>query len=295
MDDSLPAGALVSGQRLEHYKGGRYRVVGRATLEATLEPVLVYRAADARLWVRPEARFSDVIEIDGAARPRFRVIAGSGRAAILEQTSRAIDGRALVAEDAVRDVLACYDEPWRAYHDVAHVERIFARARRVLGPSGLSPEQVVALLFHDAIYVPGAPKDSNEFASAALVMQFRRHFHPSIDLARVQALIRDTASHTASGADSALVLDLDLASLASDFPIFLEIAREVRAEYEALLPHDASELERDRVFHRARLAVLEAFERRDRVFLSEAFSDLEAPMRRNVAQYRDWIAEEFAA
>ncbi|MCP1674320.1 hypothetical protein J2T57_001422 [Natronocella acetinitrilica] len=42
-----------------HRKGGKYRVLHRGLLEATLDPVVVYQAADGLVWVRPAAEFDD--------------------------------------------------------------------------------------------------------------------------------------------------------------------------------------------------------------------------------------------
>jgi hypothetical protein len=61
--------------KYRHYKGGLYELVGEARLEADHAPMMVYRAADGALWVRPKAVFFDEVEIDGARVPRFAPIA----------------------------------------------------------------------------------------------------------------------------------------------------------------------------------------------------------------------------
>jgi len=43
----------------QHRKGGLYRVITRAELEADLSPVVVYDDANGRVWVRPAAEFDD--------------------------------------------------------------------------------------------------------------------------------------------------------------------------------------------------------------------------------------------
>ena len=67
---------LIQHGMYEHYKGGRYRVVCLAKIEATHEDVVVYEALYdndvAKYWVRPVASFLEEVEIDGARRPRFR-------------------------------------------------------------------------------------------------------------------------------------------------------------------------------------------------------------------------------
>jgi hypothetical protein len=54
-----------------HYKGGLYELVGEATLESDLTPMMVYRAANGTLWVRPKSVFFEMIEVDGQHVPRF--------------------------------------------------------------------------------------------------------------------------------------------------------------------------------------------------------------------------------
>lgn len=55
-----------------HYKGGLYTVLGMATLEATLEPAVVYvNASTGAWWVRSLADFRAIVEHNGTHQPRF--------------------------------------------------------------------------------------------------------------------------------------------------------------------------------------------------------------------------------
>lgn len=60
----------------EHYKGGRYKVIGKAKHSETLEDLVVYQAlyGEMGLWVRPLKMFLEEVEIDGKMIPRFRFI-----------------------------------------------------------------------------------------------------------------------------------------------------------------------------------------------------------------------------
>ncbi|MBA5690149.1 DUF1653 domain-containing protein [Rugamonas apoptosis] len=60
--------------RFRHYKGGVYELVSEATLEADLTPMIVYRAADGSVWVRPKDVFFQLIEVDGVMVQRFAPI-----------------------------------------------------------------------------------------------------------------------------------------------------------------------------------------------------------------------------
>jgi hypothetical protein len=54
-----------------HYKGGLYQLVCEATLESDLTPMVVYRAADGSVWIRPKDVFFQLVEVDGTLVPRF--------------------------------------------------------------------------------------------------------------------------------------------------------------------------------------------------------------------------------
>ncbi|MBW9332140.1 DUF1653 domain-containing protein [Herbaspirillum sp. RU 5E] len=60
--------------RYRHYKGGIYEYVDEAILEADLTPMIVYRAADGRLWLRPRTAFFEMVEVEGRQVPRFEKI-----------------------------------------------------------------------------------------------------------------------------------------------------------------------------------------------------------------------------
>ena len=60
--------------RYRHYKGGIYEHVCEATLESDLSPMIVYRAPDGSLWIRPRTVFFEMVEVDGALVPRFATI-----------------------------------------------------------------------------------------------------------------------------------------------------------------------------------------------------------------------------
>lgn len=58
-------------QRYRHYKGGVYELVCEAVLEADHTPVMVYRGADGKVWVRPRDAFFETVTVDGVVLPRF--------------------------------------------------------------------------------------------------------------------------------------------------------------------------------------------------------------------------------
>jgi hypothetical protein len=62
----------------EHFKGGRYEVIGEGLLESTEEPVVIYKALyeneRSSLWVRPVSSFLETVEVEGQLIPRFKII-----------------------------------------------------------------------------------------------------------------------------------------------------------------------------------------------------------------------------
>ena len=59
-----------------HYKGGLYRVLHLGTDEENDVPVVIYQAqnAEGRIWVRPVARFIELVDVGGVVSPRFKRI-----------------------------------------------------------------------------------------------------------------------------------------------------------------------------------------------------------------------------
>lgn len=136
------------------------------------------------------------------------------------------------APGRLEQVLAFYDEPHRAYHDRLHLREMFD-ATLELGER-LAPAQALALIFHDAIYVPGAARGCNEAMSAQLL----RVYTAGLDQGLVDsacAMVMDTAEHVARSIAAELVLDLDLMRLAAPPLDFDRYSRQVFAEQRSLI------------------------------------------------------------
>lgn len=63
----------------EHYKGERYRVIAVATFSEDITQRLViyealYNNKVSQVWARPEAMFLEMIELQGKAIPRFKLV-----------------------------------------------------------------------------------------------------------------------------------------------------------------------------------------------------------------------------
>lgn len=67
---------MIAPGPYRHFKGGRYEVIGAARHSETEEELVVYRAADGSLWVRPAAMFTELVTHEGATVPRFAPLEG---------------------------------------------------------------------------------------------------------------------------------------------------------------------------------------------------------------------------
>ncbi|CAG9165080.1 hypothetical protein LMG23992_00227 [Cupriavidus laharis] len=263
---------LLPGMPYRHYKGGAYAVVGVGRFEADLSPVVVYEAMRDRslLWVRTAEVFSEAVATPQGAVPRF---APDWPAALA-----CLD---FLPRKAVLDVLALYDAPYRRYHDRRHVLEMFEQAR--IRGVALNSAQALAVLFHDAVYVPGC--EHNEAASAALIPTMT----PGVDADVVQLaaqIVLDTHMHEATVAEAGTVLDLDLYRLAvpaDEFDAFsLAVFEENRALLAARTGLSGEAL--TQVFRQRRAAFLSTLAQRPQLFVTDAFADCEALARANIAR-----------
>ena len=95
------------------------------------------------------------------------------------------------------ELFEAYGSPSRHYHDVVHLLAVIEQFHAVADDVGwIHPHEVfLAVLFHDAIYVPGA--HDNEARSAVLAREAIARFFPqaSLDVPFVERLIHLTARH----------------------------------------------------------------------------------------------------
>ncbi|HEY4095854.1 MAG TPA: DUF1653 domain-containing protein [Baekduia sp.] len=63
----------IAPGRYRHYKGKDYEVLFEAHHSETEEVLVIYRAlyGERGMWARPKAMFTEMVVIDGEARPRF--------------------------------------------------------------------------------------------------------------------------------------------------------------------------------------------------------------------------------
>jgi predicted metal-dependent HD superfamily phosphohydrolase len=134
--------------------------------------------------------------------------------------------------------LVHYRQPHRFYHDAAHVQEMMALAHAL--KLDLSPAEELAVLWHDAVYVPGADKGLNEKLSAKLMLATAANgpdFFGSIDkpvLAQAERIILETTHAGGPSEEAARVIDLDLYRLGAPWPEFERHGRAIEREFRVL-------------------------------------------------------------
>lgn len=169
-----------------------------------------------------------------------------------------------------RALAGAHASPPRAYHNLDHVRAVLRHWREVHeGPGWTDPaSSFFAVLYHDAVYVPG--RGDNEARSAVLAREQLARWQTAVDAGRVASLIELTAGHGRLSPvdvdrDAALFLDCDMAILGAPPAEFAAYDRAIAAEYRGVVPAWMYRLNRRR-FLKGLLA-------RERLFLSAYFHE----------------------
>jgi predicted metal-dependent HD superfamily phosphohydrolase len=174
-----------------------------------------------------------------------------------------------------------YTEVGRHYHTVSHVSNMLSLLADYETLIHDTTAVKLAIFFHDFIYDPKA-KD-NEIQSAECFQAFARDAGlpeemkiKVVDL--IEATIKHLLSHDESDAnqraDMRLFLDFDLEVLSWDETKYAEYAGQIRREY----GHFS-----DDIYCAGRIAVLESFLKRERLYFSDVFyNSSEARARGNI-------------
>jgi predicted metal-dependent HD superfamily phosphohydrolase len=158
-------------------------------------------------------------------------------------------------------LVAAYSEPHRHYHNLEHLSEMFRVARKLADFADDMSAVQLAIWFHDVVYDPKA-KD-NEERSASLAIELLQPLDvPEPVLVHVKAMILATAHVDADrvDADTAVLLDADLAILGAEERRYARYAADIRREY-AWVPDDA--------YRAGRSKVLEGFLARPRIYRTE--------------------------
>ncbi len=165
-------------------------------------------------------------------------------------------------ERLYRDVVAAWDEPHRAYHDLSHLEHCLGQLDAHRGLAASADEVELALWFHDAIYRPTGSDTAARSADGARSAIDGAGLPPAL-ADRVVALILATCHDAApEDADERLIADVDLSILGSPPEVYDRYEAAVRREYRWVPSF---------LFRRKRREILASFLERDAIFLTEPF------------------------
>ncbi len=178
-----------------------------------------------------------------------------------------------------KEIEAAYSTLGRAYHSYQHVLEVVARWNEVARDVGWTRprESYVAVLYHDAVYLPG--RADNEAASAELARDAIARLLPDVDTARVVELILLTARHSKLqvgdvDGEAALFLDCDMAIIGAPAERYDQYERAVAVEYQSL----PAEL-----YRAGRRHFLQTLDASPRIFLSDYFhARLDGAARENL-------------
>jgi len=191
-------------------------------------------------------------------------------------------------QEVFRIARRSYDSPWRFYHAWSHIAACLAQFREQKFDS---PRAVLlALLYHDAVYVPGS-KD-NEIRSAELAERMLRYRSsvPESERRSISRMILLTADHHSADhrltPDEAKLIDIDLGILGQAWPVYQEYMHGVRREYCPAVTTDFQ-------FRIGRRAFLEKVLRQRRIFMTDGTANrLEVRARFNIGREIDLLRAE---
>lgn len=169
----------------------------------------------------------------------------------------------------------------RAYHNLSHIgymlNMLHIYQRYVTGSSDLSglSELVLAIFMHDYVHEPLAV-DNEEKSAKALKQIEQSYFHSIANREKIENLILATKhDKLARNDDEALIADLDLSILGTfSVTAWQWYFQSIRKEYASVSSED---------YQSGRIAILEKFLQRPRIFQTEFFYDkFEELARKNI-------------
>lgn len=185
-------------------------------------------------------------------------------------------------------LLDCYAQPWRFYHTTQHLAEMakhYGVVEKLV--SWRKPKEVAAaIMFHDAVYVPGHPR--NEEMSCAMMQKSLSNRAatgvPMPDLEVVAGLIIATEVHFCEDSpdqDLRHFLDMDIATFGSEPERYAEVSKQLEQELGHLQPYKwrridflRGVLDRDHIYHTEVFRTL--FEQKARANIRGEIAELEA-------------------
>lgn len=173
-------------------------------------------------------------------------------------------GDKILVEKLWSDIEKKHTEKSRHYHNLSHLENMFAELEAVRSKIGNFTEIAFSVFYHDVIY--DATSKSNEEKSAKLAASVLQKLNiPQDTIQRISNQIVATKLHQKSDdCDTNYLLDADLSILGKDLETYIDYAEKIRKEY-SIYP--------DFLYQPGRKKVLNHFLALERIFKTEDFID----------------------
>lgn len=129
-----------------------------------------------------------------------------------------------------------YQDPNRMYHSLTHIHDMFDFAHKI--GIELTIPQYLGIWYHDAVIDFKRNKPENDIAESLVVFDnhYKLGYLDEWELSKTEVdtivrIIFSTLNHNAIGEQAKIVVDLDLAILASPHDRYNEYVRKIRDEY----------------------------------------------------------------
>ncbi|WP_442944170.1 HD domain-containing protein [Nostoc sp.] len=183
----------------------------------------------------------------------------------------------VAAEKAFNRLVAAYSTPGRYYHTLKHIDHVLGTIEILQGYTNNLAAVQLAAWFHDVVYDTQA--QDNEQKSADYAFELLSNLGiPESTITTVTRLILNTKDHQAAmdDYDSQVLLDADLAILATNLVQYPEYAHAIRQEYGWVAEAD---------YITGRRQVLEQFLQRSRIYFTPLMSEFaERSARGNIQE-----------
>jgi len=154
-----------------------------------------------------------------------------------------------------------YTEPFRAYHNLTHLNELFNYLDIYSSEIENISEFSLAIFYHDIIY--NVWKKDNEEKSADFAVKVLNQLKlQNVDTTKISAHILATKTHTSNSSDMAFLIDFDLAILGQSWEMYLDYSKKIRTEYRTV-PNI--------VYYKGRKKVLEHFLNKGSIYTTTIF------------------------
>ncbi len=184
-----------------------------------------------------------------------------------------------------------YTSKTRFYHNLFHIKEMLLLYLRIKHLLTNPAEAYLAIVFHDIVYIPQSLE--NEKASYQFAQEYisRNLVFPEIELPRVEKMIECTGFHTKEShsfsGDEEIIMDMDIAILASEKFRLLEYERQIFQEYSTIMTKQE--------YQKKRLEFFQALLKKRHIFSSSYFfSRYEESAQRNLLLLQDYVLMEYS-